>query len=99
MSPQASNSRRWLNQSTYSKVAISTCFDGPRWATGFDQFGLEQSDHGLGQGVVERVADRTDRRIDPDLGETLGERDRCVLRPGVVVVDQPTAPIAAHWES
>src|SRR3954449_7337491 len=25
MSPQASESRRWLNQSTYSRVAISTC--------------------------------------------------------------------------
>ena len=39
--------------------------DGPPRSAGFDQFGLEQADRGLGQRVVVGVADRADRRVDP----------------------------------
>jgi hypothetical protein len=38
----------------------------------FDHFSLEQSDHGLGQRVIERIADRPDRRVDLDLAEAFG---------------------------
>jgi len=53
MSPQASQSRRrWLNQSTYSKVAISACSAVRQAPQGLGQLGLEQPDHQLGEGVA-----------------------------------------------
>jgi hypothetical protein len=88
-SPQASNRRRWLNQSTYSRVAISTCSTVRQGPRGFDQFGLEQPDHALGQGVVVGVADRPHRRVDARLGQVLGVGDGGVLGSGVVLADQP----------
>lgn len=44
-----------------------------------EQLGLEQPDGGLGQGVVERVTDRADRRGDPRVGQPFGVADRGVL--------------------
>jgi hypothetical protein len=44
-----------------------------------DEFGLEQPDVGLGQGVVQRVTDRADAGCDAGRGQPFGERDRGVL--------------------
>jgi hypothetical protein len=55
-------------------------FDGAPGATAADQFGLEQPDHGFGQRVIQRVADRADRCIDPGFGEAFGERNRDIPR-------------------
>ena len=44
-----------------------------------DLFGLEQADRGLGQGVVERVADAADRRLDAVVVEGLAVVVRGVL--------------------
>jgi hypothetical protein len=49
-----------LNQSTYSSVAISTCPAVRHGPMGFDELGLEQADHALGQGIVVSVADGPD---------------------------------------
>ena len=44
-----------------------------------DQFGLEQPDVGLGQGVVQGVADGADAGCRAGGGQPLGERDGRVL--------------------
>jgi hypothetical protein len=44
-----------------------------------DQLGLEEADHGLGEGIDIGVADGADRRRDTDGGEAFGERDGGVL--------------------
>ena len=62
---------------------------GPPGSAVFDQLGLVQADHGLGERVVVSVAGGADGGADPGGGEPLGERDGCVLGSGVVVVDQP----------
>jgi hypothetical protein len=54
-------------------------FDGAPWSLPADQFGLEQPDDGLGQGVVVGVADRADGGVDAGVDEPFGERDRGVL--------------------
>jgi hypothetical protein len=38
---------------------------------------------------VSAAKERADRGGDPGLGQPFGERNRRVLRPGVVVMDQP----------
>ena len=53
-----------------------------------DQLGLEQTDRGLHQRVVQGVTDRADRPGDPGLEQCLGERQRRVLRPSIGVMDQ-----------
>ena len=47
---------------------------------GADALGLVQPDHALHQGVIERVADRSDRRPSALECEVLGEANRCALR-------------------
>ena len=44
-----------------------------------DQFVLEQPDRGLGDGVVDRITDRTDGGCGTDLGETFGVANTGVL--------------------
>jgi hypothetical protein len=44
-----------------------------------DEFVLERPDGGLGQGVVQRIADGADRRVHSFIDESLGERHRGVL--------------------
>jgi len=61
--------------------------DGAPRLAGFDQFGLVQTVDRLGQRVVIRAADRTDRGLDPGLREALAEPDRRVLRSSIRVVD------------
>ena len=59
-----SRSRRWLNQSTYSRVAYSTwsrSFHGARFV---DEFCLVQTNDGLREGVVVRIPNRADRWFD-----------------------------------
>jgi hypothetical protein len=41
------------------------------------------------QGIVEFAADRSDGGADAGFGEPVGERDRGVIRAGILVVDQP----------
>ncbi|MFF4829704.1 EamA family transporter [Streptomyces sp. NPDC001312] len=61
------------------RLDLGECLPGP---TGLDQLSFEQADRGLHQGIVVGVADRTDGRGDACPVEVLGERERCVLRPG-----------------
>ena len=62
-----SRSRRWLNQSTYSRVAYST------WSRSFhafvDEFCLVQTNDGFGEGVVVGISSRGPQRI-PTLPQT-----------------------------
>ena len=62
---------------------------GAPWAEDVDDLGLEQADDAFGERVVVAVAEGPDRRVDAGLGEAFGVGDGCVLRPGVVVTDQP----------
>jgi hypothetical protein len=62
--------------------------DGPPGSTRLDELGLEQPNHGLGEGVVVGVADRPDRWVDPGFGEAFGLGDGRVSGSGVVVADQ-----------
>lgn len=70
-----SSRRQLLNQSTHSSGANSTLLKerhGPhRW-----HLGLEQADDGFCQGIVVRVPNTADRRLDAGLGEALGVLDR-----------------------
>ncbi len=56
MSPIGSRIRRWLNQSTYSRVAYFDVVEVPPGSFVADQFGLVQPDYRLGQGIVVGVA-------------------------------------------
>ena len=62
----------------------------PRTAAA-DDFGLEQADDGLGQGVVVRVADTAHRGLDTRLEESFRVTDREVLHAAIAVVDEPVA--------
>lgn len=66
-------------------------FDGlegsPRSST-MDHLGLVKAVNRLGQSVVLAIANATDRRLDPSLGETLGVLDGHVLRPAVAMMDE-----------
>ena len=57
-----------------------------------DDLGLEQADHGLGQGIVIAVAYAANRGVDAGIGEALGVADRQVLAAAIRVVDQ-SAPL------
>lgn len=67
-----------------------------------DQLGLEQAVDGLGQGVIERIADRADRRGRPDVGQSLPVADGCELRAGIRMTPQAlkagTARPAGHLQ-
>ena len=76
--PRGSRSRRWLNQSTHSKVAYSTSPPPPR-PTPADQLGLEQADDRLGQRVVVGIAAGTDGGRRAGLREPFGVADGQVL--------------------
>ena len=68
--------------------------DGPEAAPrteATDDLGLEEADHGLGEGIVVRVADAADGRRDAGLGQALGVLDRQVLHPAIAVVDEGAA--------
>ena len=47
-----SRSLRWLNQSTYSRVAYSTLVEVLPGSAFVDEFCLVQADDGFGEGVV-----------------------------------------------
>ena len=70
----------------------------PRLVTGgsTDQLGLAVAVDRLGQGVVERVPDATDRGDRADLGEPLAVAHRHEPRPGIAVTPQPVQPGAAR---
>jgi hypothetical protein len=50
------------------------------WPSASNDLGLEQPDDGLGESVVIRVADASNRSLDSRAGEPLGLPDREVLR-------------------
>lgn len=56
---------------------------------GLDQLGLVEPDHGLGQRVVERRPDSSDRGLDLGCLQPLGVSQRQVLAAVVVMSDQP----------
>jgi hypothetical protein len=55
-----------------------------------DHLGLVEAVDGLGQGVVVAVADATDGRLDPGLGQALGVFDREVMRRAKVSMTKAT---------
>lgn len=85
------SSRRWLlNQSTHSRVAISTAskdFHGPRR---LDHLSLVQAVNRLGQSIVVGISHTADGRLDAGQCQALGVFDRDILRASVAVVDQST---------
>lgn len=48
--------------------------EGAPWAAPLDQFGLEETDHALGERIIIGVADAADRGLDACFGEALLER-------------------------
>lgn len=48
-------------------------------AAAMDDLGLEQTDHGLGQGIVIAVANAANRRLDTGFGQAFSVLDRHVL--------------------
>ncbi len=54
-----------------------------------DELVLKRPDRRLGQRVVQRIANRSDRRIDTFVDEPSGERHRRVLAARIAVGDQP----------
>ncbi len=66
--------------------------DGPPGSLGVDEFGLVEADGRLGDGVVDGIADGSDRGCGSDLGEAFGVADADVLAAGVGVTDQPVEP-------
>lgn len=63
--------------------------DVPPRALAADDLVLERSDGGLGQRVVQGIADRADRGIHTFIDEALGEGHRGVLAARVRMCDQP----------
>src|SRR5215213_4679606 len=63
----------------------------PRTAP-MDHLGLEEADHGFSQGIVVRIADTADRRVDARLGEALGVFDRDALGSSIAMVDEAGSP-------
>jgi hypothetical protein len=59
-------SRVVLNQVTHSRVASSSYIDAATRAPVADQFVFVETELGCGDGVIETVADRPDRRGGPN---------------------------------
>ena len=59
----------------------------PPWTAVTDGLGLEQTDDRLGQGVVIRVANTADGRLDARFGQPLGVADGEILAASVAVMD------------
>jgi hypothetical protein len=62
-------------------------FGGTPRATPFRELRLVQCVDCLGHRVVIRIANRPDRRLGPDLSETLSVHNTCILRPGIGMCD------------
>ena len=62
--------------------------------TSADDFGLEQPDHGLGQGVIIGVADTAHGRLDPGFPKPLRVANGQVLASPVAVMDQAIESVA-----
>ena len=61
-----------------------------------DDLGLEQTDHGLGQGIVIAVSDAGDGGLDAGVSQAFSVLDRHVLAAAIRVVNQP---IITGWTS
>jgi hypothetical protein len=68
-----------LNQATHWAGAQLNLVEVAPGALAVDQLVLEQPDCGLGQRVIERVADRPDGGVDAFVEEAAGQRHRRVL--------------------
>ena len=62
----------------------------------FDQLGLVEGVHGLSEGVVVAVADRSDRWARAELGEAVGVADAGVLAAGIGVRDDTVEQAGAR---
>ena len=72
---------------TFHGFPFEPAFGFP-WAEAFDDFRLEQSDDGFGQGVVAAVSDASDGHVDSGCGESLGVSNGYILHAAVRVVGQ-----------
>src|SRR6185312_656519 len=68
--------------------------DAPPGAAVVNDFGLEEADHGFGQGVVVRVSATADRGFDARVEEPLGVADREILDAAIAVMHEPRFAIA-----
>lgn len=57
-----------------------------------DDLGLEQPNHGLGEGAVAAVADTADGKFDANLCQMLSVADADVLRSAIAVVNAAVPP-------
>ena len=73
-----SRSRRWLNQSTYSRVAYST-WSRLRHGPFGPMSGLIHTNDRLREGVIVGIAHRADRRGDAGFGQPHAVADRQIL--------------------
>jgi hypothetical protein len=62
--------------------------DGFSRRAAVDNFGLEQTDDRLCEGVIVRISHRSDGRLDASVNEPFGVAQRQVLRPAVRMRDQ-----------
>ena len=60
-----------------------------RGCAGADAFGLVEADDALGEGIVIRIANGSDRCDRTDLREPLGVAQRGVLRAGIRMLNEP----------
>ncbi len=58
------------------------------WTSSPNHLGLEQADDGLGERVVVRIADASNRAFEACCGEPLGVANADVLNAGVAMVDE-----------
>ena len=58
------------------------------WAASTNDFGLEQPNYGLCQGVVVGVSDAADGGYEASFGKSLGVANRKILHPTIAMVNQ-----------
>src|SRR3954447_6493574 len=92
--PISPRRRRWLQQSTYSRVAISTWSIDVQRAALSDQFGLVEPDRGFRERVVVGVAAAADAALEACLFDPFGVANGEVLHAAVGVVHEPVQVVA-----
>src|SRR5690606_17602743 len=87
MLPVGSRRRRWLNQSTHSKVVNSTASKF-RHGPPMDDLGLVKTVDRFSESVVVGVANTSDRRLDARFRQPFGIVKGHILRSAVGMVNQ-----------
>lgn len=91
-----SSSRRWVNQSTRSRVAYSTASNASKRPAPVKQLGRVNAIDCLRQGVVLAVGDTTDRRLDAHFSNAFGLADEDMLVAAIGVMDETAATLPSE---